>query len=541
MLRRSVSSIFVALVSASCMGGKAQPVGGGGAGSAAGETGTKGGAGTTAAAGASGNAGRSGVVDAAAGAGGGAGNAGTSGVVGAAAGAGGGADAAAGVNGAGGANVAVPPPQHAPARNYQLTGTWPKLKAAIATRPGALTYKKIVVHDKFMAETCAIADYNDDGQPDISSGRRWYEGPQFKVAHVYRDGQDELPLPNGGAQTFQNTPDAAGEFPWDLDGDGWTDLIVVKARATAVGYRNPGLFAREVIDPPWRMRYIHVNPSGGEQQGLVDINGDGRPELFSSGTPPNSIGYYQVDWSDPDALWAYLPVAGRIFSSYGIHGLGFGDVDGDGLPDLIDRNGVRLQRPRATWNATTCPGELCGWVQATFYDGAVANERGGSHMYAADFDGDGDADIFSADWAHGWGLAWYEQQPGLTFVRHQIMATNSEADLAKYGPVAFSEPHALQVVDMDGDGVPDVVTGKSYLSSPTFPPAPDPMGKPVAYVFKTVRNKPDANGAPVTFEPHLVDDTLGVGMQFAVGHANTDGVLDLCVASKLGLAVFLGQ
>jgi hypothetical protein len=161
-------------------------------------------------------------------------------------------------------------------------------------------------------------------------------------------------------------------------------------------------------------------------------------------------------------------------------------------------------------------------------------------MYSGDFDGDGDADIFSADWAHGWGLAWYEQTAGMKFVKHMIIASNSAADLAKYGPVIFSEPHAAQVVDMDGDGVPDIITGKMRFAHPINVGDPDPLGAPVLYVFKGVRDMPGVSGM-MHFEPKLVDNVFGVGRQIAIGQVNTDGILDICVASKLGLAVFLGQ
>jgi hypothetical protein len=76
---------------------------------------------------------------------------------------------------------------------------------------------------------------------------------------------------------------------------------------------------------------------------------------------------------------------------------------------------------------------------------------------------------------------------------------------------------------------------------------------PYLYVFQNVAT-PDANsGAPITLKPVLVDPIgapgqigtpaggLGVGRQLAVGHVNTDGIMDICIASKVGLAVFLGQ
>ena len=63
-----------------------------------------------------------------------------------------------------------------------------------------------------------------------------------------------------------------------------------------------------------------------------------------------------------------------------------------------------------------------------------------------------------------------------------------------------------------------------------------------AYVFKTRRNTPNAAyGGSVTFEPVLIDQQVGIGRQLAVGHLNHDGIKDLCIASKIGLFVFLGQ
>jgi hypothetical protein len=34
---------------------------------------------------------------------------------------------------------------------------------------------------------------------------------------------------------------------------------------------------------------------------------------------------------------------------------------------------------------------------------------------------------------------------------------------------------------------------------------------------------------------------MGVGRQIAIGHVNTDGIMDICVSTKVGLAVFLGK
>jgi hypothetical protein len=261
------------------------------------------------------------------------------------------------------------------------------------------------------------------------------------------------------------------------------------------------------------------------------------PEFYGACKSSNQTkGYYQqTDWTHPTAAWTFKPVTGMVTFPFGgtgwMHGMGFGDVNGDGKTDLLERSGAWLQIGAGSWNATVCPATGCGMIAVNLYDGltdAVGN-KGGSHMFAADFDGDGDADIFSADWAHGFGLAWYEQTAGQTFVKHQITAT-----------VTFSEPHAVEVVDMDGDGVPDIVTGKTHFAHPLAQNDPDPNGTPYVVIFKGVRDTPGVSGA-MHFELHVVDSVVGVGWQIGVGHLNTDGIMDFCVASKLGIYAFIGQ
>jgi hypothetical protein len=165
-------------------------------------------------------------------------------------------------------------------------------------------------------------------------------------------------------------------------------------------------------------------------------------------------------------------------------------------------------------------------------------KAGGSHMFSTDVDGDGDMDIITADLAHAWGISWYEQTSAGEFTQHKFVGTPEEDLVA-----SFSQPHAIEVVDMDGDGISDVIAGKSYLAHPEGLDDPDLRGDPVNYVFKVKRNAPSVAG-PVTFEPHPIDSSdnkVGIGRQIAVGHINTDGIMDICIASKLGVHIFLGQ
>jgi hypothetical protein len=474
-----------------------------------------------------------------------------------------------------------------PAPNYEVTGTWPEQPVALLTQPGQLKYTKLVIHSQFLAESCSIGDYNEDGAPDVSSGRIWYEGPDFEKAHPFREGHGTLP--RNGLSPEQNTgvADDWADYPFDINRDGHVDIIniaqtdvpeandpsmpgaqgtpnkigTVQPHATAYWYENPGP-AGQAGDPKWTPHLMHSDVRH-EQHGLVDLDGDGFPEIFGACKgcmPAETRGFYFGDPSVPTKEWSYRPATGYFSFPYGglgkMHGLGAGDVNGDGLPDLLTREGAWLQQPGGAFNQVECVAkntpEGCGLIKQDFFDGLpdFSGNKGGSHMFAVDMDRDGIADVVSADWAHGEGLAWYKQSADGKFTKYYFMHT--QADAAKFG-VYFSEPHALQVVDMDGDGRFDVITGKMRFANPLNGNDPDPNGVPYIYVFKNVA-EPDANtGAPIRLEPVRVDPSgapgllgtpeggMGVGHQLAVGHVNTDGILDICVATKVGLAVFLGQ
>ena len=397
--------------------------------------------------------------------------------------------------------------------------------------PGSLTFQKTIVHERFLAESASIGDFNHDGNPDIASGRRWWEGPGFAVEHAFRGGHEDLPPeePDDGVS------DDWADFAYDVNGDDWDDIIVVASPDTtsslavdpvpdgsAYWFENPGAVPSEV----WTKHLISDDVRM-EQRALVDMNDDGYPELLCGALADTTKGYYQANPADPAAPWTYHPVT-RQYDFYGggwIHGIGAGDVDGNGKQDLLERSGAWLQDEAGAFE----------FVNVGFNDAdelGTQGNIGGAHMFAYDVDGDGDSDVVSGLHSHGWGLAWFEQTAPKQFTKHVIFHTPEEA--GQYGGIAFSQLHAMALEDMDGDGLEDIVTGKGWYVHPPVFNDPDTEGTPVVYVFKLVR---DAQGAH--FEPHLVDDQTGTGRHFTVGHLDRNGTLDFVIGGKKGLFVFL--
>jgi hypothetical protein len=598
--------------------GTAGTTGGGGSGSQQGVAGTTGAAGDGSPQGTAGTTGGGGAQ----------GTAGTTG--------GGGAQGTAGTTGGGGAQGTAGASGW---KNYEVTGSMPKAPVAVAQKPGTLTFTKFVVNSTFLAESCSIGDYNGDGIPDISAGRMWYAGtgnaasPFSTTGHVFRDGHGTLP--NAGASIELNTgvSDDWADYPFDMDGDGDTDIIniaqcdvpeanpptgptggpnnnppaagtpnkqgTVQVHATAVWYENPGMATVNTTTSNW-VSHLMNSDVRNEQHEMVDMNGDGYPEIVGACRdcqPGGDLkGYYQGDPANPKNLWTFHAVTAKFAFPFGnlgwMHGMGAGDVNGDGKPDWFDRTGAYLQQGNGMWNLTVCTGKDtpagCGLIKGStpllpavngapnggFYDGLPDGfgNKGASHMFAADMDMDGCADIVAADWAHGMGLAWYKQGKDASGCNYSFKdkyyflgnapftakykmnqpAVAKEGQATDWGGIGFTEPHSLQVYDMDGDGRPDVVAGKMRFAHPYDQGDPDPDGVPYIYVFKNVGTPDTRTGAPITLTPKLVDGDatategttaagMGVGRQIAIGHANTDGIVDICVSTKLGLAVFMGK
>ena len=395
------------------------------------------------------------------------------------------------------------------------------------------TFKKIQLSDQFWSEGANFGDFNHDGKMDVVSGPYWWEGPDFKTRHEYypatktftvkeSDGTDKTIPGFEGAQGKNNTySDNFFAFTFDFNKDGWDDILI---------YGFPGLDASWYENPKGKkngdgtehwVRHKVFDVVDNESPTWGDVNGDGKPEIICNSG--GYFGYVEPDWSNPTLPWTFHKISPKGNWQRFTHGLGFGDVNGDGRMDILEAGGWWEQ-----------PASLRGdpeWVKHPF-----KFNNGGAHMYAYDVNGDGLNDVITCIEAHGYGLVWYEQvkQNGqIDFKQHVITGKRSQDN--HYG-VCFSQPHAIDLIDMDGDGLKDIVTGKRFWAHGAHGDV-DPNAPAVLYWFKLVRGEDKT----VDFIPYLIDDNSGIGTQVVAGDINGDKLPDVVVGNKKGTFVHLHQ
>lgn len=403
-------------------------------------------------------------------------------------------------------------------------GGWPS--SVLAEDPREIEWNKIQLDDIFRSEGVAIADFDNDGHMDVAAGSQWYplhgdsslrsnkeqsKNPQQKYSITESPQEFD---PKGYSNTFCN-------FPIDMNKDGWLDLVVVDFPGKPTWwFENPG----ETGKPqPWDRHQLSP-VTNNESPQFLDINGDGVRELLC-GFDQKVMGF-ATPRDLPTAEWKINAIAGPgapgtdRFS----HGIGSGDINGDGLNDIVIPNGWWEAPVSDALQVRPTEAEAWEWHPAPF-------GKACSQMYVYDFDGDGDNDVLSTS-AHQLGMWWHENKglgssvEGLGEERRKWETHTISED--------FSQTHALMLADINGDGLPDFVTGKRYWAHGGHDPGGDQPA--VVYWYELQRE----NGNPV-WTKHQIDDNSGVGTQFDVADVNGDGFLDIATSNKKGTFLFIQE
>jgi hypothetical protein len=351
-------------------------------------------------------------------------------------------------------------------------------------------FVKHVLTNEFVSEGVAIADINRDGKPDIVAGAYWFEAPGW-VRHAFAPAKHYSPTTQ-----FSNS---FLDFCLDVDQDGWMDVIRISLPGDeAVWYQNPkggpGL---------WTMHPLLSN-AGNESPAFVDVDGDGRADLLCNDPVAKQMIWLKSPAVKGDTVWRRYVIGEGDQPGLGryTHGLGFIDMNSDGRRDVVITKGW--------WEHPADPTKA-DWV---FHPADLGEDC--SQIYPLDVKGDGKQELVSAS-AHNYGIWWHEQTGDTSWAHHLIFN-------------GVSETHALALADINGDGHPDLVTGKRYFAHN----GEDPGGLDPALLY-WFEFKPGAN--PVWI-PHLIDNDSGVGLQVLVQDLNGDGLPDIIVANKKGVFFF---
>lgn len=356
----------------------------------------------------------------------------------------------------------------------------------------SVSFKKNIISSIFVSEGAAVGDVNKDGKTDILAGNYWFEAPLWKRHLLHADTLNTVP---GYSTTFLN-------YCMDVNKDGWIDLIRFDVPGgDCVWYENP-----KNKNKLWQ-GHIILKTAGNESPAFVDVDKDGRPDLICADTLTKQVIWLKSPAKD-DSVWQRYVISSdpsRATHRY-THGLGWGDVNKDGLNDVIIKSG---------WWQSPANVKTKDWI---FHPADFGQDC--ANMFVFDVDEDGDQDIISSS-AHDYGIWWYEQKQDAngttTWVTHEISKL-------------FSESHSLAFKDINGDGNPDLVTGKRYYAHN----GGDPGGHEpaVLYWFEFIPGKTPQ------WIPHKVDDNSGIGNSFMVTDIDGDQLPDIIISNKKGVFFF---
>lgn len=299
-----------------------------------------------------------------------------------------------------------------------------------------ITWKKIVLDKEFRSEGVGVADVNKDGRLDVIVGDCWYEAPKDAGGpwkrHILREyfhPKLKKNVPADRAWSLGVYTDAFCCFTDDFNGDGWADVIVIPFPGTpCYWYENPG-----DKGGLWRAHLL-TNAACNETPIFVDLFKTGKKVLVMGWNPAREDGKgnyndrgemcYFIPGQDPTKPWNRISISGPSEKGKMVpgtqqfsHGLGHGDVNGDGRVDILV--------PQGWWEQP----EKIDDKPWKFHPTTVLDEQGKAIKTAVNF---AHADMFTypmsasgkpaviATSAHNYGFWWHEQRDGNTFVQHKL-------------------------------------------------------------------------------------------------------------------------
>lgn len=352
--------------------------------------------------------------------------------------------------------------------------------AASAEEPG---FKIHLLNAESEFSAAAVFDVDQDGDLDIFSGGFWYEAPDWQI-HKVRDVENI----NGRYDDYSN-------LPLDVNLDGWTDVVSINYRSRSVYWvQNPG----GDLTQTWE-KHVVDTPGKSETGILADVNADERPDALPDGV--DFAAWYSAP-TTPEGTWERHDLPPELAG----HGVGFGDLNGDGLNDIIGTHG---------WAESS--GDPLGseWKwRAEFELGRDASVP----IIVGDPDRDNDNDLIVGH-GHNFGLFWLEQRVESDGARKWTQHVIDDS---------WSCAHAPLWADVDGDGLNDLIAGKRYMGHDGKDPGEtEPLR---VYWYKFDPNAREWQRNQISF-----GGTVGMDLDPKAADIDGDGDIDLVAPARCGL------
>lgn len=335
-------------------------------------------------------------------------------------------------------------------------------------------------------ESVGVFDVNGDGVPDLVSGGAWFKGPAYQQRFFIHE--------------VKRTGEYFDDFftlPLDVNGDGRMDFVSGGwFGGTLYWYENTGRY-----DQSWPEHAI-ATIGNLETARAWDLDGDGVPEIV-----PNNLEkpfrFYQLNL-DANKKGKGSFTEHVLYPTQG-HGLGFGDLNGDGRGDFVLADGW-LEAPAQPM------------TQKWTWHPEFQLDKASIPIIVTDVDHDGRNDLIVGN-GHGYGLFWFRQLGAGKWEKKIIDLNNAQF-------------HTMAWTDITGDGQPELLTGKRYRAhNDNDPGAFDDYG---LYYYQwdgeAFRKQVVVYGS--------LGQGKGTGNYFTVADLNGDGRPDWIVAGKDGLCIF---